>query len=179
MPIFTIPIHESNDCHNPAGSPTGGQFCGKVKRGWHLTADPHFVPDLTLQPEWNSLGGDLIGDKRPAGMFVGQPEFWMQAHGYERPYVAEVEGLVTNAPGAVMYPGKEELMQGEAKTLRVLTIDEYAREVFGDVGWVEDYLGEAPKRIPKGYVGRPVSAMSPTEIAEWERKFKLWTQRSR
>ena len=33
MPIFTIPIHESNDCHTPAGSPEGGQFCsgtGKV-----------------------------------------------------------------------------------------------------------------------------------------------------
>ena len=27
MPCFTIPIHESNDCHLPAGSPEGGQFC--------------------------------------------------------------------------------------------------------------------------------------------------------
>lgn len=27
MPCFTIPIHESNDCHNPAGSPVGGRFC--------------------------------------------------------------------------------------------------------------------------------------------------------
>lgn len=26
--IFTVPIHESNDCHEPGGSPTGGQFCG-------------------------------------------------------------------------------------------------------------------------------------------------------
>lgn len=25
--IFTTPIHEANDCHNPAG-PGGGQFCG-------------------------------------------------------------------------------------------------------------------------------------------------------
>ena len=23
------PIHESNDCHEPAGSPSGGQFCSK------------------------------------------------------------------------------------------------------------------------------------------------------
>jgi hypothetical protein len=29
MPIFTVPIHESNDCHVPAGTGTGGQFCSK------------------------------------------------------------------------------------------------------------------------------------------------------
>lgn len=29
MPNFTIPIHEANDCHNPAGRPDGGQFCSK------------------------------------------------------------------------------------------------------------------------------------------------------
>ena len=27
MPAFLCPIHESNDCHEPAGSPVGGQFC--------------------------------------------------------------------------------------------------------------------------------------------------------
>jgi len=27
MPTFTTPIHESNDCHEPAGSSAGGQFC--------------------------------------------------------------------------------------------------------------------------------------------------------
>lgn len=27
MPLFTCPIHESNDCHTPAGSSEGGQFC--------------------------------------------------------------------------------------------------------------------------------------------------------
>lgn len=35
-------IYESNDCHTPAGSPDGGQFCGKdhagtlgTEEGWH------------------------------------------------------------------------------------------------------------------------------------------------
>ena len=32
MPLFTIPVHESNDCHTPAGSPAGGQFCGSMSR---------------------------------------------------------------------------------------------------------------------------------------------------
>jgi hypothetical protein len=26
MPVFLVPLYESNDCHNPAG-PGGGQFC--------------------------------------------------------------------------------------------------------------------------------------------------------
>jgi hypothetical protein len=33
MPIFLVPISESNDCHTPAGSPAGGEFCstgGKI-----------------------------------------------------------------------------------------------------------------------------------------------------
>lgn len=28
MPAFTVTLHESNDCHSPAGSSAGGQFCG-------------------------------------------------------------------------------------------------------------------------------------------------------
>jgi hypothetical protein len=31
MPDFTRPVHESNDCHNPAGSPAGGEFCSDGK----------------------------------------------------------------------------------------------------------------------------------------------------
>jgi hypothetical protein len=27
MPSFLTPLYEANDCHEPAGSPTGGQFC--------------------------------------------------------------------------------------------------------------------------------------------------------
>lgn len=27
MPVFTVPLDESNDCHTPAGSEAGGQFC--------------------------------------------------------------------------------------------------------------------------------------------------------
>lgn len=65
---------------------------GVVKRLWHLTSDPHFVPDPKARPELNSLAGDLI-EHPPAGLFVtDMPEYWMQAHNYERPYVAEIEG---------------------------------------------------------------------------------------
>jgi hypothetical protein len=33
MPCFLVPLHESNDCHAPAGSPAGGQFCSGFLRG--------------------------------------------------------------------------------------------------------------------------------------------------
>lgn len=33
MPHFLIPLYESNDCHNPAGSPAGGQFCSSGGSG--------------------------------------------------------------------------------------------------------------------------------------------------
>ncbi len=33
MPSFLIPVHESNDCHNPPGSPEGGQFCSRTTYG--------------------------------------------------------------------------------------------------------------------------------------------------
>ena len=28
---FVTPVHESNDCHTPAGSPAGGQFCSSLE----------------------------------------------------------------------------------------------------------------------------------------------------
>jgi hypothetical protein len=35
MPMLLVPVHESNDCHNPAG-PGGGQFCSR-EYGSHKT----------------------------------------------------------------------------------------------------------------------------------------------
>jgi hypothetical protein len=41
MPSFLTPIHESNDCHTPAGSPAGGQFCatGGTDKSYGKEAD--------------------------------------------------------------------------------------------------------------------------------------------
>lgn len=154
-----------------------GQFA--VSRGWHLTDNPNFVPDPTQRPEMNSLGGDLWGKENwPQGLMVGDPEYWMHAHGYERPYVAEIEGRVTNPAGTIMHRGKEQFMQGEMKTVRVLPLDEYARETFGGTGWVEEYFGDAPNKIPQNYVGRPVSGMSADEIKQWEKRFEEYVNRT-
>lgn len=198
-------VCESNDCHEPGGQSSGGQFCSDSSqagpstpaspapvtvRSWHLTSDPHFTPDPNRKPDLNRVFiSDLMMDPKdlPAGLFVtDSPESWMEGHGYERPYVAEVEGQIGPPQAGAARVGHEQFMQGEMRTLRVLTIDEYARETFGEPGWVEEYFapirmfGDAPrKKMPKNYVGRPVSDMTPAEIKDWERKFKLWTERSR
>jgi hypothetical protein len=40
MPAFLVPLHESNDCHTPAGSSAGGEFCsGPGAMGKTLSAD--------------------------------------------------------------------------------------------------------------------------------------------
>lgn len=33
MPVFLVPLHEHNDCHEPAGSAAGGQFCSRTEAG--------------------------------------------------------------------------------------------------------------------------------------------------
>ena len=54
MPIFTIPngdpLLEGNDCHNPAGSPAGGEFCSKGERA-------HVVGAGASLPELAQMGG--------------------------------------------------------------------------------------------------------------------------
>lgn len=190
MPMFVVPssfgvVRESNDCHSPAGTTQGGQFCSKT--GWHLTDNPRFTPDPKRKPTLNRVFlSDLMTEDKdlPTGLFVtDSPEYWMQAHGYERPYVVEVKGrVVPPQPGAARV-GREDFLQGDVKVLRVMTIDEYAREVFGEPGWVERYhappvrFGDKIPRLPKGYKARTVDEMTPEELADYERKFKEWVRR--
>lgn len=46
MPVFLVPLHESNDCHNPEG-PAGGQFCSKGRDTWFAGSK---VADADGQP---------------------------------------------------------------------------------------------------------------------------------
>jgi len=43
MPVFTVPTHESNTCHEPAGSAHGGEFCASDAPS---SAQFHRVPYL-------------------------------------------------------------------------------------------------------------------------------------
>lgn len=40
MPVFTVPVHEYNPCHAPAGTPAGGQFCSEPGT---INAEEHSV----------------------------------------------------------------------------------------------------------------------------------------
>jgi hypothetical protein len=45
MPTFTTPLHEFNACHEPAGQPTGGQFCADTVKVGITSARPKGDPD--------------------------------------------------------------------------------------------------------------------------------------
>lgn len=173
------PRDEQGRWTDDGGTSAGGSSSRvpNIQKRWHITSDPNFRPDPNYRPELNSIAGDMI-ENPPAGLFVTEhPEYWKNGHGYERAYVAEVEGDQTDPPGTVMHKGKEGFMQGDIKVRRVLPLDEYAREAYGETGWVEDYFGAPRKKMPPGYVGRSVAEMSPGQIAEWERKFQEYFER--
>lgn len=63
MPVFTVPLHEYNDCHNPAGSPTGGQFCsdsvtvGITSARYH--DDPGYKPNKAVFEDMRAFEAQL------------------------------------------------------------------------------------------------------------------------
>jgi hypothetical protein len=68
VPVFTVPVfewnlREFNDCHVPAGSPTGGQFCGKGAQYTLPFAEPTARKDNpyfpTVGPDSLAKGGNV------------------------------------------------------------------------------------------------------------------------
>ena len=85
--IFTIPIHEANDCHNPAGE-GGGQFCSKDGP----------LPTLTnvrvIHPRGQIPAGDtrfFPGELGDSMWMVIADQGWMELstppHGYMGPHL--------------------------------------------------------------------------------------------
>lgn len=70
MPAFTIPLHEFNPCHTPAGSPAGGQFCARDA----------FVPVPPRKPlpftRRKAKADDLSGTGGIAYMTPGERREW-------------------------------------------------------------------------------------------------------
>lgn len=107
---------------------------------WHLTDNPDFSLDPTKVPEDNALA---IRQRSAPGLYVGDPEHWINGSGYVRPYVAEIQ-----APAEAAHDerwGGEKFIPaenfGQAKVARVIPTDAYAREHYGSTGWIEDRLG--------------------------------------
>lgn len=110
MPDFTTPIHEFNACHEPAGSTTGGRFCGDVQ---------------TMR-----VG---ITSARPG---KGATEVYAQMGGFERD-LKQIKGVsnVSVQPGTGAWQGGSEpswvvsyVGNGEARRLLAKTASQYDQD---------------------------------------------------
>ena len=115
---------------------------------YHLTDRPRFKLDPRFAPEDNAIA---IEDRSGlAGIYLGQSvETWVNGHGYWRPFVVEflVDPSVRHDPGVHGRYGGEMFVPaasfGKLAIQRIIPLDAYAREEFGDYGWVEDDLEQA------------------------------------
>jgi len=131
---------------------------------FHLTDNSKFQLDESYSPEDNSFA---IDDRsgRP-GIYISQDvEGWFQGKGYQRPFLVEftVDPSVKDDPGIHGRWGGEIFVPAASfKKLtlnRVIPIDAYIREKYGDYGWIESDRGEefdTGKPIETGSWGRPL-----------------------
>lgn len=110
---------------------------------YHLTDDVSFRLDPNFRPENNTTLG---GDWPEPGIFLAPDiEHWVNGYGYWRPWVVEFEvpSSVMSSEGVGQY-GREVFIParyfGQIRITRVLPLDGYAREVFGEWGWTEEWF---------------------------------------
>lgn len=141
------PIHEltAAGCQDASCAPppvgTGGSKSVSV---YHLTDDPKFAPRADFVPEDNTVA---IRERTNPGLYVAKGtwdvERWINGSGYLRPYVAEItvpeDAMVDERWGGEGFIPGDKLDQATVK--RLVPVDAFAREVYGDYGWVEDTLG--------------------------------------
>ena len=111
---------------------------------YHLTDKANFKLNPKYAPEDNSLS---IGDRsgRP-GIYLGSDvERWVNGYGYWRPFVVEfdVDPTVKEDPGVHGRWGGEMFVPATSfdkiSIKRVIPLDAWARENYGDFGWVEAF----------------------------------------
>lgn len=151
---------------------------------FHLAADADFKLDPTYRPTNNTtLGGDW-----PPGIFLTPNiEYWVNGHGYWRPWVVEFslpEGMDIQKWGQEYYiPAK---YYPEMKINRVLPIDAWAREMYGEPGWVEEWSGkhfDTGKEIPPNqrfpFRGYQYPGDARKESPEWRNEYADRVERFR
>lgn len=136
----------------------------KDKTLWyHLTGRSKFKLDKKFTPEDNSLS--LVDRSGRPGIYLSQDvDAWVIGKGYWRPFVVEfkVDPSVKDDPGIHGKWGGEMFIPASSfKKLtiqRVIPLDAYAREKYGEYGWIEMDMEEefdTGKPIEKGSWGRP------------------------
>lgn len=168
---------------------------GGVKTLYHLTdkakfrLNPKKVPtDNTFALRERTAPGLYLADEMGVGT-------WLQGKGYWRPFVVEVK-----VPEEYVRPerwGGELFLPAEhfdkAKIERVLPIDAFAREVFGEYGWVEEHFettfdtnepiemragGIAVEKLPSGWRFKgDVRTMSPAWVKQYKKKVREYARK--
>lgn len=113
---------------------------------YHLTDRAKFKLDPKFTPEDNAVA---IEDRSGrAGIYLcPDVERWVNGHGYWRPFVVEfhVDPSVAKDPGVHGRYGGEMFVPassfGKLSITRVIPLDAYAREQYGEPGWIEGELG--------------------------------------
>lgn len=120
----------------------GTETPGTHEVWYHITDNPRFNLNPAYAPEDNSIA--IYSRAGQQGIYLTQDvEKWVNGHNYVRPYVAEfhVDPSVKSQPGAHGRYGGELFIPatlfGKLRLTRVIPIDAYVREEFGEHGWIE------------------------------------------
>jgi hypothetical protein len=133
---------------------------------WHLTDNPHFALDPSYVPHDNTFA---LQERTQPGLYVGDPEKWFNGYDYVRPYAAEIEHPDAEQGrwgGEGFIPGEQ---LGQSQVKRVIPLDEYARETYGEPGWFEEHENPQAWDSPRTkypnyrYEGPDVRTFTPEE----------------
>lgn len=103
---------------------------------YHIADDINFTPDPTYHPENNTtLGGDW---PEPGIFLTRSPESWLNGFGYWRPWIVEFSGAEGSDFGNEVFVPATNF--GQMRITRVMALDGWCREEFGEWGWTEDYF---------------------------------------
>lgn len=168
---------------------TGTDQSAHGRKSYHLTDNPRFELDPTYVPDQNYLA---IYTRKDAGIYLtDNPEYWVNAHDYVRPFVVEFE--VTGEQEHAGVPGSsQEFIPADQfdrlKVTRVIPLDEWVREEFGEKGWVEEHFNPTeysiytPYKHPfpdYKYTGPDVREMTEEQTAEMARRTRQYLKEAR
>ena len=168
------------------------EAAGPVKL-YHITNKPNFKLNPNHAPEDNAISiQDRSGHK---GIYLTPDvEPWVNGHGYIRPFVAEIyadpsaldHDTVGRWGGEIFIPADQ---FDKLKVHRVIPLDAFAREEYGEHGWIETSHGhefDTGKEIPpqsfmqayelpfKGYkYDKDTRNMSPDEVKRIKQHFNV------
>lgn len=112
------------------------------KTFWHLTEDPRFTLKNDFVPAENAIS--LSYDDKPGLFLTDNPEYWVNGYNYVRPFIAEIEVDELRLRKPTVPGGHQSFVDAEdfdaLEVKRVIPLDEWAREQYGDYGWIEQFF---------------------------------------